>query len=91
MAKPPLTFTYYIAAPIEKIWNGFVSKQANQIIFMGASFDVELKPGGYMTWSGPGKDGKLVRHVTGRVTLVDEPSMTSVWEWQTRCRMSGSS
>jgi uncharacterized protein YndB with AHSA1/START domain len=24
MAWPPLVFTFYIAAPIEKVWDGFV-------------------------------------------------------------------
>ena len=33
MAKAPLSFTFYIAAPIEKVWNGFVSKEANRTIF----------------------------------------------------------
>ena len=28
MAKAPLIFTYYIAAPMEKVWDGFVSKEA---------------------------------------------------------------
>ena len=41
MARPPLVFTFYIAAPIEKVWDGFVSKEANRIIFMGAEFAVE--------------------------------------------------
>jgi uncharacterized protein YndB with AHSA1/START domain len=36
MAKAPLIFTYYIAAPVEKVWTGFVSKEANQKIFMGS-------------------------------------------------------
>ena len=67
MAKPPLIFTFYIAAPIEKVWNGFVSKEANQTIFMGADFEVDLRPGGAMTWSGPGKDGQRTRYVTGEV------------------------
>jgi uncharacterized protein YndB with AHSA1/START domain len=75
MAKPPLSFTYYIAAPIEKVWDGFVSKEANQKIFMGADFDVDLKPGGSMTWSGPGKDGKPTRYVTGRVVKADAPRL----------------
>ncbi len=75
MEKAPLVFTYYIAAPIEKVWNGFVSKEANRTIFMGAEFEVELTPGGAMTWSGPGKDGKPMRYVTGRVTRVDEPRL----------------
>ncbi len=75
MAKLPLIFTYYIAAPIEKVWDGFVSKQANQTIFMGADFEVDLNPGGAMTWSGPGRDGMLTRYVTGRVVKVDAPKL----------------
>ena len=75
MAKLPLIFTYYIAAPIEKVWDGFVSKEANQKIFMGAEFEVELKPGGAMTWSGPGKDGKPMRYVTGRIVKADAPRL----------------
>jgi uncharacterized protein YndB with AHSA1/START domain len=75
MAKAPLIFTYYIAAPIEKVWNGFVSKEANQTIFMGANFEVDLKPGGAMTFSGPGKDGKTTRYVTGEVLTVDPPKL----------------
>ena len=75
MAKPPLIFTYYIAAPVEKVWDGFVSKEANQIIFLGADFEVELKPGGAMTWSGPGKDGKPMRYVTAKVLRVEAPKL----------------
>jgi uncharacterized protein YndB with AHSA1/START domain len=71
VARTPLIFTYYIAAPIEKVWNGFVSKEANQIIFMGTDFELDLKPGGAMTWSGPGKDGKPTRYVTGEVLRVE--------------------
>lgn len=73
MAKPPLVFTYYIAAPVEKVWAGFVSKEANQTIFMGADFAVDLRPGGAMTWSGPGKDGKPARYVTGEVLRAEPP------------------
>jgi uncharacterized protein YndB with AHSA1/START domain len=73
MTKQPLIFTYYIAAPIAKVWDGFVSKEANRQIFMGADFEVELTPGGSMTWSGPGKDGKPMRYVTGRVSRVEVP------------------
>ena len=74
MDKPPLIFTFYIAAPIEKVWNGFVSKETNQTIFMGADFEVDLRPGGTMTWSGPGKDGQRTRYVTGQVLAVDAPT-----------------
>jgi uncharacterized protein YndB with AHSA1/START domain len=75
MPKPPLTFTFYIAAPIDKVWNGFVSKEANQTIFMGADFEVDLKPGGTMTWSGPGKDGKPTRYVTGEIVKAQAPTL----------------
>src|SRR5215470_5264806 len=71
MAKAPLSFSFYNAAPIEKVWDGFVSKEANQKIFMGADFEVDLRPGGAMTWSGPGKDGKPMRYVTGEVIRVE--------------------
>jgi uncharacterized protein YndB with AHSA1/START domain len=75
MEKLPLTFTYYIAAPIEKVWEGFVSKEANQKIFMGADFEMELTPGGSMTWSGAGKDGNPTRYVTGRVIKAEAPRL----------------
>jgi uncharacterized protein YndB with AHSA1/START domain len=75
MAKAPLIFTYYIAAPLEKVWDGFVSKETNQTIFMGADFEVDLKPGGALTWSGPGKDGKVVRYVTGEVLRAEPPKL----------------
>jgi uncharacterized protein YndB with AHSA1/START domain len=74
MANPPLIFTFYIAAPIEKVWNGFVSKEANRTIFMGAEFEVDLRPGGAMTWSGPGKDGKPTRYVTGEILKAEPPA-----------------
>src|SRR5262245_66632164 len=75
MTKPPLVFTFYIAAPIERVWNGFVSKETNQTIFMGADFDVDLRPGGAMAWSGPGKDGQPTRYVTGEVLRVEAPTL----------------
>jgi uncharacterized protein YndB with AHSA1/START domain len=71
MPKPALIFTYYIAAHAEQVWDGFVSKEANQKIFMGADFEVDLRPGGAMTWSGPGPDGKPMRYVTGEVLRVE--------------------
>ena len=74
MPKNSLTFTCYIAAPIEKVWEGFVSKEANATIFMGADFNVDLAPDGEMTWSGPGKDGKPMRYVTGRVIQANAPT-----------------
>jgi uncharacterized protein YndB with AHSA1/START domain len=74
LTKRPLVFTFYIAAPIEKVWNGFVSKEANQTIFMGADFEADLRPGGTIAWSGPGKDGRRTRYVTGEVLSVNAPT-----------------
>src|SRR5262249_59936348 len=71
MPKTPLFFFFNVAPPAEKVWDGFVSKDANQKIFAGADFDVDLRPGGAMTWSGPGPDGKPLRYVTGEVLRVE--------------------
>ena len=75
MTKPPLNFTFYIAAPIEQVWQGFVSKETNRTIFGGADFDVDLRPGGAMSWSGPGKDGQPMRYVTGEVLRAEAPTL----------------
>ena len=74
MPRSPLVFTFYIAAPIDKVWDGFVSKESNRIIFMGADFEVDLRPGGLMAWSGPGKDGRIARYVTGEVLSAEAPT-----------------
>ena len=72
--KSPLTFIYYIAAPVDEVWDGFVSQEANRQIFMGADFEVDLRPGGAMSWSGPGKDGRPTRYVTGEVLAAEAPT-----------------
>jgi uncharacterized protein YndB with AHSA1/START domain len=64
-----------MAAPIEKVWNGFVSKETNETIFMGADFEADLKAGGAMSWSGPDKDGRRTRYVTGTVLRVAAPTL----------------
>jgi uncharacterized protein YndB with AHSA1/START domain len=74
MAKPlPLHFVFYIAATPEKVWEGFVSPEANRIIFMGAELEADLKPGGYMHWVGPGSDGKSTIYVRSEI-LQYEPA-----------------
>ena len=68
MSEPlPLQFVYYIAATPEKVWEGFVSSEANRTIFMGAEFEADLKPGGYMRWVGPGPDGKPTIYVRSEI------------------------
>jgi len=39
----------------------------------GADFELDLKPGGAMIWSGPSKDGKPMRYVTGEVLRAEPP------------------
>lgn len=65
--QTPLHFVFYIAAPPEKVWEGFVSVESNRVLFMGAELEAELRPGGPMNWVGPGPDGKQTAYVRGEV------------------------
>jgi len=74
MADPaPLSYVIYIAATPEKVWEGFVSKESNRIIFMGAELETDWKVGGAMAWVGTGPDGKPVKYVHGEVLEYDSP------------------
>jgi len=75
MAQPPLHFVFYIAATPEKVWEGFVSPESNRIIFMGAEFEADLRPGGAMQWVGPGPDGKRVAYVRGKILRAEAPRL----------------
>ena len=44
----------------------------------GADFEIDLRPGGAMTWSGPGMDGKPTRYVTGEVVRVEGHDCSSI-------------
>ncbi len=73
--QTPLHFVFYIAAPPDKVWQGFVSPESNRIIFGGAELEVDLKPGGPMNWVGPGPDGKRIAYVHGEVLQSDPPRL----------------
>ncbi|MGD0939188.1 MAG: SRPBCC domain-containing protein [Terracidiphilus sp.] len=73
--QTPQHYIFYIAADLEKVWEGFVSQESNRIIFMGADFEVDLKPGGSMKWSGPGPDGKPVTYVQGEILQIESPKL----------------
>jgi uncharacterized protein YndB with AHSA1/START domain len=76
MADPtPLKYVMYIAATPEKVWEGFVSKESNRILFMGAELEAEWRAGGSMAWVGPGPDGKPMKYVHGEVLHFDPPKM----------------
>jgi uncharacterized protein YndB with AHSA1/START domain len=73
MSQPtPLHFVFYFAVPMEKAWEGFVSKESNRTIF-GAELEAELKPGGSMNWVGIAPDGTRNIFVRGQVLEVDAP------------------
>lgn len=70
-----LKYVFYIAAKPEKVWEGFVSKESNRIIFAGAEFQTDLKPGGELAWVGPGPDGNPVTYVHGKVLRIEPPKI----------------
>jgi uncharacterized protein YndB with AHSA1/START domain len=73
--QAPMRFVFYIAAPAEKVWEGFVSRESNRVLFMGAELEADLKPGGSMAWVGIGPDGKRVTFVHGEVIKAEPPKL----------------
>ena len=71
--QAPLSYVIYIAATPEKVWEGFVSKESNRILFMGAELEAEWKAGGSMAWVGPGPDGKPMKYDHGTVLRYEAP------------------
>ncbi len=73
--QTPLHFVFYIAAPSDKVWEGFVSVESNRILFMGAELEADLKPGGSMNFVGIGPDGKRTVYVRGEVLQAEPPTL----------------
>ena len=71
----PLQFVFYFAVKPEKLWEGLVSPESNRIIFMGADFEADLKPGGSMKWIGPGANGKPTTLVEGEILRSEPPKL----------------
>ena len=69
----PLTYTFYFGASPEKVWEGFTSAESNRVIFGGAELKADFKPGGEIAWMGPGKDGKIIAYVFGKILRADAP------------------
>src|SRR3989442_12165830 len=63
--QAPLKYIFYIAATPEKVWEGFVSRESNRILFSGAELQADFKPGGLLAWVGAGPDGKPMTYVRG--------------------------
>ena len=73
--REPLKFVIYIAGSIEKVWDGFVSAEANRTIFTGAELKTDLKPGSSIEWVGPGPNGKPTPYIHGKIIQVDPPRL----------------
>jgi uncharacterized protein YndB with AHSA1/START domain len=71
----PLKYIFYIAATPEKVWEGFVSRESNRIIFSGAELQADFKPGGLLAWVGAGADGKPMTYVRGKVLRFEPPKV----------------
>jgi uncharacterized protein YndB with AHSA1/START domain len=71
----PLRFVFYFAASPEKVWEGFVSPEANRIIYMGSELEADLRPGGSMKYVGPGRDGKPTTYVRCEISEVERPKL----------------
>ncbi len=70
-----LTFVFYMAVKPEKLWEGLFSPESNRIIFAGADFVADLKPGGSIKWIGPGADGKPATLVKGEILQSEPPKL----------------
>ena len=56
-----LKYIFYIAATPERVWEGFVSRESNRIIFSGAELHADFKLGGLIASVGAGLDGKALK------------------------------
>ena len=73
--QAPLKYVFYIAASPEKVWEGFVSQESNRILFAGAEFQAEPRPGGLVALVGAGPDGKPMTYVHGKVLRFEPPKV----------------
>ncbi len=71
----PLHFVFYFAVKPDQLWEGLVSRESNRIIFIGADFEADLRPGGFMAWMGPGVDGKPTALVKAEILRSEPPKM----------------
>ena len=73
--QAPLKYIFYMAATPDKVWEGFVSRESNRILFSGAEFQADFKPGGLLAWAGAGPDGKPMTYVRGKVLRFEPPKV----------------
>src|SRR3984893_2143678 len=73
--QPALKYIFYIAATPEKEGEGFVSREANCILFSGTELEAYFKPGGSLACVAPGPDGKPMTYVRGKVLRFEPPKV----------------
>src|SRR6202048_5063061 len=73
--QAPLKYIFYIAATPEKVWEGFVSKESNRILFSGAELQADFRPGGLLASVGAGPDVKPLTYVRGKVLRFEPPKV----------------
>src|SRR5437879_3461821 len=73
--QAPLKYIFYIAATPEKVWEGFVSRESNRILFSGAELQADFKPGGLLAWVGAGPDGKPMTYIQRKILRFEPPKV----------------
>src|ERR1700730_17451829 len=73
--QAPLKYIFYIAATPEKVWEGFVSRESNRIIFSGAELQADFKPGGLPACVDAAPNDKLMPYVRGKVLRFEPPKV----------------
>lgn len=62
-----LTYTFYIQAPLEKIWDVLTTPEGTEKIFYGARIESNFTKGSKIEYIGPGRDGQDTVHIYGEV------------------------
>jgi uncharacterized protein YndB with AHSA1/START domain len=74
--RPAITYTIYIAAPPEKVWQALTSAEFSRQYFSGFAIEADLKVGGAFIARAP--DGSV--HISGEVIECDPPRrLTVTW------------
>ncbi|WP_127582328.1 SRPBCC domain-containing protein [Paenibacillus koleovorans] len=88
MSLTPLKYEFYIDAPLETVWNTFISPEGVRQIFFGSELRSSFAVGEPYQYVGPGKDGDETVHVYGtileyepnkRISMTEHPG-PSYWD-----------
>ena len=74
----PLRLVFYVAVKPERLREGLVSPESNRVIFMGADFEADVRPGGSMKWDWAGARWQARYGGEGRDPAVGTAQVSSV-------------